>query len=284
MANEVKWTAAGLDAVHAAYRGASGYMAGFANLTAANTDTGSGMRRLNAAQTAPVPIPAPVVKPILGDDGVRDSYLFQSADPNQGILEFGEQDNTFVQGAEGTTAAAAVGDYTFYGRGGSIANPKKMMYLLTRQAHAFDSGSGAPGFENELVLDALTKALNDESKAHQQEGKQRLQITFNEANTTFWGALMSLSTVFSVARRQSIVWFSQYRSMLHLWVGDGSADATTPLDYTPVSAATTKAWNFATGAALTVSSINTSTKEVTLSAAPASGVLVAILYQTLVFG
>ena len=284
MANDVKWTAAGLDAIHAGYRGSGGNMAGFANLTAASVGLLSGMRRLKAAKTAPVPIATPVIKPILGDDAVYDNYLFSSADPNQGVLELSQFDTAFENAVQGTTSASAVGDYTFSGRGGSIGNPANMMYLLTRQAHSFDSGSGSAGFENELVLNAQTVPLYDESKAHQQEGNNRYQITFNEVTKAFWGGLMSGATVFSIATRQSVVWFSAYRSMLALFVGDNALTDLPALDYAPVSAATTKAWNFSTGAALTVSSVNTTTKVVTLSAAPASGVLVAVLYQTPTFG
>lgn len=284
MANDVKWTAAGLDAIHAGYRGSGGNMAGFSNLTAASVGLLSGMRRLKAAKTAPVPIAAPVIKPILGDDGVYDSYLFASADPNQGVLELSQFDVAFENAVQGTTSATAVGDYTWAGRGGSIGNPANMMYLLTRQAHSFDSGSGVAGFENELVLNAQTTPLYDESKAHQQEGNNRYQITFNEVSKTFRGTTMSAAAVYSIERRQSEVWFSQYRSMIALFVGDGALTETPALDYAPVSAATTKAFLFSTGAALTVSSVNTTTKTVTLSAAPASGALVVIVYQVLTFG
>lgn len=71
--------------------------------------------------------------------------------------------------------------------------------------------------------------------------------------------------------------------MFHVWIADNSAVETTALDYTPTTAAQTKAWNGTTGGALTVSSINTGTKKVTLSAAPASGVPVVIMYQTASF-
>jgi len=282
MANEVKWTAGGLDGVHVGCRGASGFMAGFSNLTAASVGLGSGMRKI-PAKTAPLPIPPPVVKPVLADDGVLDNFTYASADPNQGILEVSTFDKTIENAVEGKTSVA-VGIYTFSGRGGAIGNPQKMMVLLTRQAHSLDSGSAVAGFENELVLDVSMKPFGDESKAHQGDANNRIQCTFNDAPLTFWGALMSGGSVFSIAKQMSVVWFSQYRSMLHLFVGDGSLAETTALDYTPVDAASTKAWNFATGAALTVSSVNTTTKTVTLSAAPASGVLVAILYQTRVFG
>lgn len=276
--NGVKWTAAGLDAVHVAYRGSSGYMAGFANLTASGTNTGSGMRRLVGAQTAPFSIQDVVIKQILGDDAVLDSYQFASTAVQQGVLEIGATDTAFELAADGT-AKETVGVYDFIGRGGTIANPGTFMFLLTRQAHGQDSGNaGQAGFENELVMYTRVKALGDNNKAHQAEGKMRYNVTFNDSTVTPWGP--TTTTAFSATKRMSVVWTSTQRSMLHCWIGDGTAVLTTALDYTPVSAATTKSFNFTTVAADTVSSVNTSTKIVTLSAAGASGDIHVLVYQT----
>ena len=63
--------------------------------------------------------------------------------------------------------------------------------------------------------------------------------------------------------------------------GDGTADDIV-VDYTPVSAAKCKAYTSA-GAALTVASISAGTKTITLSAAPASGTVVTVLYECTAF-
>lgn len=274
MENQVKWTAAGLDAIHVAYRNAA-IMAGYSNLNAASTpNTGSGMRKLVGAQTAPFGIPDTVDKVILGDDLAIDTFSFAPTDPLKGILELGMDDNTFNKDAEGVNVKA-VGIYNFYGRGDSIVNPGNFMFLLTRQAHGDD---GTSGWENELVVNTRVKPLHSESRAHQLEGSFRHSVNFNQANKTPWGETMLAA--FGTGYRRSITWASLYRSMLHVWIADGAAVVTTALDYTPIDAASTKAFNGATGAALTVSSVNTSTKIVTLSAAPATGVPVVILYQT----
>lgn len=279
--NGVKWTAAGLDAIHVAYRAPTGFMAGFANLTAANTDTGSGMRRLTGAQTAPFTLPDVVRKPILGDDYVVDEFMFAPTDVQQGVLEVAMTDTTFEVAADGTSKLT-VGVYDFLARGTTIANPGTFMFLLTRQAHGQDSGNlGQAGFENELIVYSRVKALGDDNKSHQQEGKMRYNVTFLSSNVTPW--VQTMTAAFGVTQRMSIVWTSTYRSMLHCWVSDGTEVATTALDYTPISAATTKAWNGSTGGALTVSSVDTGAKTVTLSASPSSGVPVVLLYQTASF-
>jgi hypothetical protein len=281
IANATKWDAAGLDAIHVAYRGSGGYMAGFANLVAANTNTGSGMRHLLAAETAPFAIKEPVVKNIPADDGNFDSFTFASSDVNQGVLELGNNDGTFDLAADGTTAKT-VGVYTFYPRGGSIANPGSFMFLLTRQAHGQDSSTlGSNGFENELVFNTRVKPLGDEDRAYQKENKIRQLITFNETNILPFGT--TSATDFGTYSRQSFIFTSDKRAMFHIWVADGSAAVTTALDYTPDTATTTKAWNFSAGTALTVSSINTTTRLVTLSAVPVINSIILVLYQTASF-
>lgn len=279
--NQVLWTAAGLDAIHVA-KMRSSLFAGYSGLSAASTpNTGSGMRRLLGAQTAPFALPANVKKAIPGDDTIVDTFTFGSAEPSSGVLLLGIRDNDFDVAAEGTTANT-VGIYDFYGTGDTIANPEVWMFLLTKQAHSKDSGStDAAGWVNELWLSCKVQPLGEEQWAHQAENNFRYDTTFNQATKTPWG--VSTTTAFGTAYRRAIRWGSLYRSMLHVWIADNSAVETTALDYTPIDAASTKAWNGTTGAALTVSSVNTSTKKPTLSAAPASGVPVVMLYQTASF-
>lgn len=279
--NAVKWTAAGLDAVHCARRMGTGLIGGYAGLSAASTPlTGSGMRRLLGAQTAPFGLAENPVKPILGDDIVIDDFMFGMADVQRGILVLGAEDNTFNIDAAGTTKKT-VGVYDFYGSGDSIANPTAWMFLLTRQAHGKDSGNdGEQGWENELVLSAGVQPLRGETKAHQAEGSFRQSVTMRQATKTPWGEL--ISAAFGTQYRKSIVWGSLKRCMFHIWIADGTADSFV-VDYEPDVAATTKAWNGTTGAALTVSSVTPATKTIALSAAPASGVPVISLYQTPTF-
>ena len=281
IANATRWDNAGLDAVHVAYRGSGGYMAGFSNLLSTGTNTGSGMRRLLAAETAPFGIKSPVIKNIIGDDGNFDTFTFASAEVNSGLLELGNNDGTFDLAADGVTAKT-VAVYTFYPRGGTIANPGSFMFLLTRQAHGQDSATlGSNGFESELVFNTRVKPLGDADRAYQKEGTARHLVTFNETNILPFGTTSGAD--FATYSRQSMIFNSDKRAMFHVWIADGIAAVTTALDYTPDVAANVKAWNFTLGTALTVSSINTGTKLVTLSAVPAVNTIVLLLYQTASF-
>lgn len=276
--NASLWDAAGLDAIHVAYRNTLGYMAGFGNLNAASThNTGSGMRRLLMAQSAPLAIPEPVEKPINGDDINYDTFFFGSADPQSGLLEVGQDDNAFSIAADGTTAKA-VGIYSFYGQGDSIANPGNFMFLLTRQAH---ENAQSAGFENELFLNCRVKALGSDNRQFQTEAKFRYKVSFNQSAKLPWAE--AISSAMGVSYRRSIKWASLYRCMFHIWIADGSASTTTAFDYAPVDAASTKAWRADTGAALTVNSVSVGGKTATLSAAPPDTTPVILLYQTLSF-
>lgn len=279
--NAVKWTAGGLDAIHVAQRMGTGLFGGYAGLTAASTPgTGSGMRKLLGAQTAPFGTSETPVKPILGDDIVIDSFQFGLADVSRAMLILGANDGTFDNDAAGVSKKT-VGVYDFYGQGDSIANPKSWMFLLTRQAHGKDSGNdGIAGWENELVLATQVQPLKSESKAHQAEGSFRQSVLFNQATKTYWGE--TCQSAFGTVYRKSIIWASRLRCMIHVFIGDGTED-TFVMDYTPDVVATTKAWNGTTAGALTVSTVTPSTKEVVLSAAPGSGVPIIFLYQTPAF-
>ena len=276
--NASKWTRIGLDAVHVAYRNSStGHFAGFSNLSTSSTpNTGSGARHLYAAQVTPTTIPAKVVKTIQGDDKAYESFLFASAEAASGQLEFGQTDMVFSAAAEGTSGFTA-GVYTLYGSGDSIANPGGFMFIITRTAKE----NGVGGFETEVIMSTRVDPIGDEDRSFQKEGKDRYTITYADSLYTPWGA--TSTAAWGVSARKSVLFGSLYRAMFHIWVADGSASTTTALDYTPISATTTKAYNGTTGAALTVSSVNTGVKTVTLSAAPASGVPVIVWYQTASF-
>lgn len=282
MANATKFTVAGADALHVAYRNNTGHFAGAANLgTASTPNTGSGARKLIGVQTFPAQILEPNNVAIPGDDGKVDTFQFENADVNQAIIELGVEDAAAADMFEGTTVLA-VGDWNIYGRGGSIVNPGNFMFILTRQGHAYDSGSPATsGFVTEVWLNAQIKPLASDGRQGQTEGKSRLNATFNDSNVTPW--VQTMVAAFTATKRTFIVLHSLARMAFHIWIADGAAAVTTALDYTPITAARTKAWNGTTGAALTVSSINTSTKLVTLSAVPLTGVPVILAYETAAF-
>lgn len=276
VANVIRWAGAGLDAVHACYRGSTGFAAGFSNLTAASTPgTGSGMRRLLGAQAYPIAVPDTVKKPILGDDGVQATFQFQSADTVAGTLELGVEDVTWAAAADGSTNYT-LGDWTMNSSGGAIGNPGDFMFLVTRQASGKDSSNdGSAAFENEIWMNMAAVPLGDEGRAHQREGKFRYALTADTSSSTPWG--VSVLSAFGLSVRHNLRFITTNRLMMHTIIGDGSTAAFV-VDYTPVSATKTKAFT-AAGAAAAIASITAGTKTITFSSAPANTVVVVILYE-----
>lgn len=276
VANVIRWSGAGLDAVHACYRGSTGFAAGFSNLTAASTPgTGSGMRRLLGAQAYPIAVPDTVKKPILGDDGVQATFQFQSADVVAGMLEQGVEDIIWAAATDGSSNYT-LGDWTMNSSGGAIGNPGDFMFLVTRQASGKDSSNdGSAGFENEIWMNMAAVPLGDEGRAHQREGKFRYALTADTSSSTPWGATM-LAT-FGLSVRHNFRWVTTNRVMMHTIVGDGSTVAFV-VDYAPTTVAKAKAFT-AAGVAAPITSVTPSTKTITFTTAPANTVVVIIIYE-----
>lgn len=281
--NTVRWTSSGLEAVHVAFRNSAGWCAGYANLTPANTNTGSGMRRIEGAELFGYALPEPTAEPIPGDNDVYDSFMYPSTEPLRVSFEAGGSDLTFQNDAEGLTAYSE-GIYNFAPHGPALGNPKLALFLLTYLAHGKDAANlDQPGFETEIILSTRVTALGRDERRHQQNARTRYGVIINNSPYTAWGKTILSAHGTRYLKSQSLV--TQYRMMLHTWIADGTATETTALDYTPPVSTVSefKAWNGATGAALTISSVNLTTKKVTLSAAPAAGVPVVILYPVTSF-
>lgn len=280
MPNITEWASAGLDAIHVAGRTPGGLFAGYGQLTVADTGDDSGMRRLRGAQVAPVGILEPNRVPVTGDNGRITTFQFASDADNAFTIEMGITDKDFEAFAQGS-AVKTIGEWDMGLLGSLGPTFADVMWLLTRDAQSQESDSlNSAGFENMLVLSSQAFPLGDDQFNYQEAGGSRYSAIANQANTSPWGA--DIGTDFTLADGMVITWFSQYRCMLHCFIGDGTTDDIV-VDYTPVTAAKTKAFNATDNVALTVSSITAGTKTVTLSAAPGSGKLCVVIYECLSF-
>lgn len=276
MANITEWTAAGFDSAHVAYRNSSGFFVGYANLTAANADTVSGMRKLRGAFAAPYAIPEPNRVGVLGDNTRLSTFEFASSDETAFIYESGVADLVFEGAAQGS-AVKTEGEWDFGIRGASTFTRGNFIWLLTRDAQNQESGSGSPGFENLLLMNTLVTPIGDDTFSHQAEGGSRYSVTINRASTNpRTGDTIALD--FTLSDATSLHWFSQYRTMLDCWIADGVEDDF-EASYVPISTAKSKAWNLTTNTALTVSTVNTTTRNVALSAAPADDSFICLTYE-----
>lgn len=272
--NVNQWAAAGLKIMQVGVRGSGGNFAGAANLTAANTGTASGMRRIPGPVTAPNPVPNVNRVRNRGNDGYIATHLFETEPP-----DFDLETEANDQDAENMMISAttyALGEWDMSGRGVAIPTFRDIVTLLTRQAESEESGSEGNGYDNLLIMS---------SKYLPRQGQFSFQsatgATYpgngNRVTKLPWG--VTVSTAIGLGDAMTMEWWSEYPCTLVCFIGDG-AITDVPLPFTPITAAKTKFFNFATAAALTVSSVNTSTDKAVLSAAPSSGLITVGIFET----
>jgi hypothetical protein len=251
-------------------------MAGAANLTTANTGTGSGMRRMKGAFDVPLAVRQAEFANIPGDGGIIAKLPRKSVADANFVLSLSPRDQVIENMVQGTSLYS-LGEWDMSKLGGS-KSLKDMILMASRVAANWESGSeNTPGYENLLIASSYLDPSGDEGFANQREGKARFNGTTNEVTKLPWGE--SVLTKFGLAKGEAFSWFSEFPCVLEAFVGDNIIVAI-PLTYTPKTAAKTKAFTFSTGAAVTVSSVDTTAKTATVSAAPASGAIVGLIYET----
>jgi len=272
-----EWLSTDITCLHLAHRGIGGYMAGAANLTTANTGVSSGMRRLKGAFDVPVAVRRAEFANIPGDGGIIAKLPRKSVADANFALQISPRDQIAENMVQGTTLYS-LGEWDLSKLGGS-KSLKDMILLASRVAANWETGSeNAPGYENLLISSCYLDPSGDEGFANQREGKSRFEGSNNEITLTPWGE--SVLTRFGLAKAEALSWFSEFPCALQGFVGNAVIVAI-PLDYAPISTVKTKAFTFSTGAALTVSSVDVGAKTATLSAAPASGAITVLIYETL---
>jgi hypothetical protein len=269
-------TFAGLDGLYVSFLNSAGLMSGFSNISA--TPSASGLRKIKAAQKLPSALQTPNKKYIKGDDSIHDTFQFAADTLPTGTVEVGETDLTLDAAAQSSTNWT-LGNWqqAIYG----ISNPSfaNMMLLSHQQSHSQDlANPGQAGFMNILYPNTQLLPMGEDDPAYQQEGKNQYSVSFLPFLVHPTGS--SLTTNFGVTDGLKIKWWSRYRTMFYAAIMAGSV-ATITLDNTPVDTASIKAFQTSAGVTtqLTVSSVNTSTRVVTLSTSPTAGDLVVVIYE-----
>lgn len=269
-------TFAGLDGLYVSFLNSAGLMSGFSNIS--STPSASGLRKMRAVQKLPSALQTPNKKYIKGDDGIQDTFQFAADTLPTGTIELGETDLSLDAAAQSSTNWT-LGNWqqAIYG----ISNPSftNMMLLSHQQSHSQDTANpGQAGFLNILYPNTQLLPMGEDDPAYQQEGKNQYSVSFLPFLIHPLGA--ALTANFAVTDGIKIKWWSRYRTMFYAAIMPG-ATATITLDNTPVDAASIKAFGNLSGTntQLTVSSVNTSTRVVTLSANVTIDTLVVVMYE-----
>lgn len=274
MANITQWASAGLHSAQVGAVMSSGAQAGFANLTTASVGLASNMSLLVGGVTVPTPLPQTTRVYNRGRDGYIKSTLFD-AQPNEFTMAF-EDFNGDVSALLNHDTVLTLGEWDFVPEGGPV-NFQNTSWLFSRHAASKEASSdGSEGYENLWVF-AVSGRIEPGNMEFQAPGGFNVQGVASPVQKTPLGT----TTLVSNGKLTIYTWrfFSDYPVSCAAFVGDASIVAI-PLGYTPISTAKTKAYNFTDAAALTVSSISTGGKTATVSAAPASGKVCAVIYET----
>lgn len=276
MANIEQWISADLTAVHIAYRGVGGYMAGAAKLLTSDTGESSGMHLLDGATDIPIAVSGAQYVNIPGNGGIIARLPRKSTDVPTFVVTVSPRDIAAENMCQ-DRSKYAVGEWDKVGIGGA-KRLSDMILLAHRGGASWEPSSrNSPGYENLLIPSLYLDPAGDQGFANQREGASRFNGTTNGVTKLPTG--VSVLTAFGDPVVEAVSWFSDYPTMFEVFVGDGTIDDI-PLTYAPISTAKTKAFLFSDGSTLTVSSVNTSSKLATLSAAPASGAIVVVEYET----
>lgn len=254
----------------------SGIFNGYGLLTAVDTTEMSGMRHIQGAVTAPTPTPGVNTVYARDDDRYHGAFDFDAQPSGFGmVFEASDLDlGAWIQ----KKALATIGVWDLLNSGNSNRKFQPGVILLTRQAQSYDvTADGDAGYDNLVILNTkFTRTRGD--AAFQAVGQVTLNGVASPVKVTPWGALMS--AIFT-GDADGLTWefWSQYVPTFGCVVSDGTVVAL-PLPYAPIDVASTKVYNCTTGAAITVSSVSVVGKTATISAAPASGILMLELFET----
>lgn len=256
-----------------------GRFAGFAGLEAADTGDNSGMRRVRGVIRAPVAgAPPPDRVSRIADGGQIATFTRTNTDVRRFTLETAGPDLDFEALMQNMTKYV-LGEWDMILRDTDISPTVKFVVLLTRYADSQEPSSlNEKGYENLLCMNCSFVPLGDSGMAVEEFGAANYDVVLDKATKTPWG--VTTDTAFGLAAGgRNIPIPSEYPLTMEAFIGDNTIDDI-PLSYTPISASKTKAFNFTTGAALTVSAVNSPADTATVSAAPGTGDLVVVLYET----
>lgn len=274
-ANISQFASTGLHSIQIGARGATGFFAGFGNLTAADTGDVSGMRRVYGAVTAPSPSEGINRVRNRGEDGYITARVF-AAEPQDFDLEFEAADldvETFLIGG----IPYVLGDWDAGLGGSSTRNYQDTVVLLSAESTSMESATrGQSGYENLLIMSSKF-VPRPGGFAFQAANSNVYSGTPEKVEVAPWG--LTLDAMSERTDGMTYRVFTTNPLTLVCAVADGTT-VEWDLPVKPVSAGKTKCFNFTTGLAMTVSAVNTTTDTATNSAAGTSGDILVFLLET----
>lgn len=227
-------------------------------------------------------LPPPRTVDVTGDNGrFHHRYTFQAASIGELDMAFGAFNDSAAALFTGTKLDTSNAEWVMSGyETNQRANKNSVAVIINADSQDANSGTdGQPRFINWIYPNVVVyPQLAQNEEANGAEWGWRGILT--SVGQYPWGTDFSQAiNGFTKATRIKVN--SVDPITMHTFIGDGSKSGFF-LNYTPSSDQTgyaIKAWNANTGAAVTISSVDVGSKKVTLSAIPAAGVPIVVLYE-----
>lgn len=178
MPNIQKYAAAGWDSLQWAYRSADGWIAGAANLTAADTGDSSAMARYQGARTFTFALPQNTPLAVTGDDGLIATFLFSSVDPVAFSFTTSVMDMVFKAATENMDIVTD-GEWEYSPVTTESVDRAPLVLLLSRQLKS--TPGSVKGYEH-LELFSTEVAYLGNNREFQAAPEHNWQVTANPSS------------------------------------------------------------------------------------------------------
>jgi hypothetical protein len=230
--------------------------------------------RLQGIKAVPINKPDDEIVTVTGDDGLIAEFSFDSIENRAYVATMAVDDLTLQAYLQNSVTATVAGAQMGVG---DTADAPVIPVSLIHQSRAVkkDASNGGQKAWNGIVVPVATATyLGREGFDERSPAVFRIQITPQLATNLPWGD--TLFDRFNVNAARVQPFRSDYPFAAASFTGDGT-QTTFSVDYTPVDVAHVGAWVFRSS--VSVLSVSTVNKTITLSAAPANGRKGVLLYQ-----
>lgn len=279
MSNDLQWITAGLDRIEGHVLDSNGIIAGTTGTVTAGATGSPGFRILGAKEAANIGAPVPEITPITGDDAYLGGFIYPSPNARQFLL----------------TAAVVdlqIGQYFGAGNTINVGNSSlgfldvvpfsiiNVALITVSQAKSQTSGNVGTGIWSGYILPKVQAfPLGRETQAERAAGVARWQFVISMSDRLPWGETFT-SGVHGIQTAGYVPWSANNRKSFHRFTGDNNTTVFGPLKYIPASTSLLDVVvyqnNYRKSSGVT---INTTTKQLTFTPAPALNDVIAVYYD-----
>ena len=242
---------------------------------------GSGMFRVKGVKSANPNVPDPEVVAATGDDTIQGTFIFDSGSPSQFEVTKSVFDLNFDALAQDILIRDFADAATTVMRPNPVDYPDFCLIFNSRTKKKEQALEGKKAWSGYIVPVSTVFPRFGNGMTERTVADDLLNVIMQPTGTYPWGLTMT-TLLNGTEQGDAIPFNADYPLHMQRFTGDNSR-TTFQLDYTPISVAKTLAVVSTAssdfGAAVTVSSVSPSLKQLTLAIAPAQDAELVVLYQ-----